>query len=78
MDEINKNKIAEIIGLKEKFKGIEKKVAIIKDKRQCSIRIPKKFTELIDINDKQDKFQFTLKKENGKFILEGKLLQNDR
>lgn len=38
----------------------EKVTSIIYDKRQYSVRIPKKFAESLEINPKTDKFKFTL------------------
>ena len=58
---MNKPKKEEIEKIK-KFIGIEEEKAtvnIIYDKKQWSIRIPKKFIESSQIN-KKDKFEFTL------------------
>ena len=66
MAEINKEKLARIVGHDEDSEHMKKEVSIIKDKRQFSIRIPIKFAELANIDPEKDKFVFTLIAEDEK------------
>ncbi|MBT5022294.1 hypothetical protein HOK51_03800 [Candidatus Woesearchaeota archaeon] len=64
------------IGYEETPEHKIKAVKIIKDQRQFSIRIPKKISELMQINEKKDNFEFHLiPQENGSLKLEGVLIK---
>lgn len=79
MDEIDKNKkeeVKRIVGFDDLGEHEKKPVSIVKDKKQLSIRIPKKFVELLGINEKKDYFEFHLIVDNnGKTQLEGILIR---
>lgn len=61
MDEKTKEKLAEIVGHDEDGESLRKEVSIIKDGKQFSVRIPKKFAEIINIDVEKDTFEFILK-----------------
>lgn len=54
--------------------SLKKKVKIINDNTQYKIRIPKRFSELLQVKD-DDYFEFCLIQEKGSYKLEGKLLR---
>ena len=63
MAEIDKNKLGElkkVVGFDEVGEHSKKDVKIIKDKKQFSIRIPKKFAKAVKINETEDHFEFHL------------------
>ena len=63
MPEIDTKKLNEIkkpVGFDEPGEHRKKRVNIIKDKRQFSIRIPKRFAEAISIDSDKDCFEFHL------------------
>ena len=70
MAEIDKDKLASIVGFHEDGEHMKKEVKIIKDKKQFSIRIPLKFAEMAQISEKEDTFLFHLvpKEIDGKHI----------
>jgi L-lysine 2,3-aminomutase len=60
MAEIDKKKLARIVGHEKDSELLKKQAAIIKDKNQYSVRIPTRFAELAQIDQKTDKIEFTL------------------
>ncbi len=63
MDEIDKGKLEELkkeVGFDEVGEHKKKSVNIIKDKKQFSIRIPKRFSDILKINEVKDYFEFHL------------------
>jgi hypothetical protein len=81
MAEINKKELRMVVGHDEDSEYLKKEVSIIKDKRQFTIRIPIKFAELVNLNQKKDKFKFTLVplgiEEKQKFTLEADLIKEE-
>ena len=75
--EIEDLKEIEKIFEKTKLKEQKKMVNIIYDKTQHSIRIPKKFVEIMEIDSIRDKFEFEIKDIKGNPILTGKFIKND-
>tara|TARA_Y100000034_G_scaffold82897_1_gene99291 strand:- start:1043 stop:1291 length:249 start_codon:yes stop_codon:yes gene_type:complete len=80
MDE-RKEKIEELEEIKKifeevKFEEKKKQVNIIWDKIQYSIRIPKKFAEIMEIDTKKDKFEFLIKGSKEQPELRGGLIKN--
>ncbi len=81
MAEIDKNikeELKKVVGFDETGEHRKKEVNIIRDKKQFSIRIPKKFSEIMKIDETKDYFEFHLvpnedKKE--KFDLEAILIK---
>lgn len=60
MDEKLKRNLAKIVGHNGEPERLRREVAIIKDKRQFSIRIPRRFAQLANVDEKRDRFEFTL------------------
>jgi len=52
--------LARIVGHEENSELLRKKVSIIKDGKQFSVRIPIKFAELTEINYEVDSIEFIL------------------
>ncbi len=81
MAEISKEKLARIVGHDEDAEYLKKQVRIIKDKKQFSVRIPIRFAELANIDEKKDIFEFVLvpHEEDGKykFSIEADLKRGD-
>ena len=78
MDESNKKieELKEAVGFDEPGEHRKKTARIIKDERQLSIRIPKKFAEVMDIDKDKDYFEFHLVPiEEGGFRLEAVLVK---
>lgn len=77
MPEIDEDEIAKIVGHDEEGEFLRKQVSIIKDKLQYSIRIPKNFVKLADIDATKDDFEFVLvpieTTDGEKFTIEGHL-----
>lgn len=77
MAEIDKEKIASIVGFHDDGEHLKKEVRIIKDKKQFSIRIPTQYAQMAQINEKVDTFEFHLvpKEIDGKqvFTIEAEL-----
>ena len=83
MAEIDKDKLDElgqVVGYGEPSEHKRKKVSIIKDKKQYTIRIPSTFAEILKINPDKDVFEFQLipdEKDNDKFHLQGILIKEE-
>jgi L-lysine 2,3-aminomutase len=83
MDEIDKNSIEElkkVVGFDEIGEHRKKEVRIIKDKKQYTVRIPKRFSEIINIDEEKDTFEWHLIPDDnneGKFLLEGYLIRGN-
>ncbi len=81
MAEIDKKKLTSLkkeVGFDEVGEHRKKAVKIIKDKKQFSIRIPKKFSSILKIDETKDSFEFHLiPKEDGGFELEGVLIKDE-
>ncbi len=80
MAEIDKNKLKELkkeVGFDEVGEHGKKEVKIIRDKKQFSIRIPKKFAKTVKINETEDHFEFHLipHKDDDEFDLEAILIK---
>lgn len=81
MDEITKEEIKQlkrIVGFDKEGEHKKKPVKIIRDKKQLSIRIPKRFTEILEIDETKDYFEFHLipkEEQKGEFKLEGFLVK---
>lgn len=82
MAEISKDIMEELkkkVGFDTQGEYPIKNVKIIKDKKQFSIRIPKKFSEIMAMDEKKDYFEFHLipdAEKEEKFILEGRLIKS--
>lgn len=81
MDESKKDKIEGLEEIEEIYKNIElkefeKDVSIIWDGIQYSVRIPKKFAEIIEVNSKKDIMRFRISGTNKNPVLNGKLIKN--
>jgi len=83
MAEIDKNSIEELkktVGFDEVGEHRTKDVKIIKDKKQHSVRIPKRFSEIVAIDENKDTFEWHLvpdENNKGKFLLEGYLVRGE-
>ena len=78
MAEIDKKRLEAIkkaVGFDETGEHRKKYVNIIQDKRQFSIRIPKRFSEILNIDTKKERFEFHLVPKEGGFDLEGYLIR---
>lgn len=79
MEEISKKEIDEIkkgVGFEEVGEYARKKVKIINDNLQLKIRIPKRFVEVLKIDESKDVFEFKMiPLENGEFELKGELIR---
>ncbi len=80
MAEINKNKreeLKKVVGFDDVREHSKKDVKIIRDKKQFSIRIPKKFAKTVKINETEDHFEFHLipHKDDDEFDLEAILVK---
>ena len=81
MDEISKQEnkeLKDIVGYNELSEVPKKRVSIIKDKKQFSIRIPSKFADFMDIDGTKDSFEFCLIRNDGKFGLQGFLIKDEK
>ncbi len=77
MAEINKEELANIVGYHEDSEYLKEDRAIIKDKKQYSVRIPAKFAEKANIK-KEDKFRFVLippNEEETEFTIQATLIK---
>ena len=72
-----KEYIKEVVGFNKEGEHNKKAVRIINDDGQYRIRIPKSFTEIINVDEEKDYFLFHLiPDEEGKnFRLEGELIR---
>lgn len=52
--------LKEVVGYDEEGEYYKKEVKIIKDKRQLSIRIPKRMADIMKINPEKDTIRFQL------------------
>jgi hypothetical protein len=83
MAEIDKNSIEElkdVVGFDEMGEHRKKEVKIIRDKKQFTVRIPKRFSEVVGLDENRDSFEWHLvpdENNEGKFILEGYLVRGE-
>ena len=82
MENIKENKIRELEEIEEIFKKAsleekKKSVKIIWDGIQYSIRIPKKFAEILESDTKKDEFEFLIRGTKEKPELSGRLIKNE-
>ncbi len=79
MSQIDKNRLGELkkkVGFDDIGEHRIKKVNLVNDSSQIRIRIPKKFVELLKIDQKKDYFEFhMIPEEDGSYSLEGKLIK---
>ncbi len=80
MAEIDKNKLRElkkVVNFDNVGEHGKKDVKIIRDKKQFSIRIPRKFAKTVEMNETQDHFEFHLipHKDDEEFDLEAILVK---
>lgn len=78
IDKHIKEEIKQHIGYNQPGEHKKKKVRIIRDKKQYSIRIPKLMAEALNINEDKDHFEFSLipnEDKETKFILKGILVK---
>ena len=80
MAEIDKNKreeLKKVVGFDDVGEHGKKDVKIIRDKKQFSIRIPKKFAKIVKMNETEDYFEFHLipHKDDEEFDLEAILIK---
>ena len=80
MAEIDKNKLRElkkVVSFDDVGEHGKKEVNIIRDKKQFSIRIPRKFAKAVEMNETQDHFEFHLipHEEDDEFDLEARLVK---
>lgn len=68
------------IGFDKEGEHSIKDVKIIKDKKQYSLRIPKKYAEFLKINEETDvfRFHFIFDEETKNYRLEGELIKNEK
>ncbi len=77
IDKKEKDELKQIVGFDEVGEHKKKAVKIIKDKKQFSIRIPKKFSQIMKVDERRDSFEFHLipNEDKGGFDLEAILVK---
>lgn len=60
MGEINKKKIEELKAVLSSKEEWKKSIKIVKDKKQYRVSIPRKFADLLNINERTDYMEFHL------------------
>ena len=80
IDKKTREELAIVVGHDDNGEHAKKRVRIIKDKKQFSIRIPVKFAEAISIDPEKDLFEFHLepdKEDIEKVHLTGELVKDE-